>query len=157
LPHRGKKVVYFEVMYKLEHIGIAVKSLTNSEPLFEKLLNAKPYKREEVTDQKVMTSFFHSGASKIELLEATGPESPIIKFLEKRGEGIHHLAFEVEDIHAEMQRLQNEGFQLLQDAPSVGADNKWVCFLHPKSTNGVLIEICQTIPSTKLHLPDVDG
>ena len=140
-------------MLKIEHIGIAVKSLADSEPLFEKLLNTPSYKREEVEDQKVITSFFQTGESKIELLEATADESPISKFIEKRGEGIHHIAFEVEDIRSEMQRLQNEGFQLLSDEPSVGADNKWVCFLHPKSTNGVLVEICQSIPQSNNNLP----
>ena len=134
-------------MSKLEHIGIAVKSLSESEPLFEKLLNTPSYKRETVDDQMVITSFFQSGETKIELLEATSEDSAISKFIEKRGEGIHHLAFEVEDIRSEMKRLREEGFQLLHDEPSIGADNKWVCFLHPKSTNGVLIEICQTISS----------
>lgn len=140
-------------MLKLEHIGIAVKSLEESEPLFEKLLNTTSYKREEVKDQQVITSFFRSGESKIELLEATADESPISKFLQKRGEGIHHIAFEVEDIKSEMQRLRKEGFQLLNDEPTVGADNKWVCFLHPKSANGVLIEICQSIPNSNNELP----
>ena len=140
-------------MLKMEHIGIAVKSLADSEPLFEKLLNTSSYKREEIEDQKVITSFFQTGESKIELLEATSDESPISKFIEKRGEGIHHIAFEVEDIRSEMQRLRNEGFQLLSDEPSIGADNKWVCFLHPKSANGVLIEICQSIPDSKNELP----
>lgn len=133
-------------MHKLEHIGIAVKSLETSEPLFEKLLHNAPYKREVVEDQHVITSFYQAGDSKIELLEAITPDSPIAKFIEKRGEGLHHIAFEVEDIRAEMQRLKGEGFQLLQEEPAVGADNKWVCFIHPKSANGVLIEICQTIP-----------
>ena len=109
---------------KLEHIGIAVKSLADSEPLFEKLLNTNSYKREEVKDQQVITSFFRSGESKIELLEATDDESPISKFIQKRGEGIHHIAFEVEDIKSEMQRLHNEGFQLLNDEPTVGADER---------------------------------
>lgn len=140
-------------MLKLEHIGIAVKSLAESEPLFEKLLHTPSYKREEVEDQKVITSFFQTGDSKIELLEATAEESPISKFIMKRGEGIHHLAFEVEDIKAEMERLRGEGFHLLQDEPSTGADNKWVCFLHPKSTNGVLIEICQSIPKSNSDFP----
>ena len=135
-------------MYKLEHIGIAVKSLADSEPLFEKLLNTPSYKRETVTDQQVITSFFQTGESKVELLEATAEESPISKFILKKGEGIHHVAFEVEDIRSEMQRLKKEGFQLLQDEPTIGADNKWVCFIHPKSANGVLIEICQTISSS---------
>jgi len=132
-------------MLKIEHIGIAVKSLAASEPLFEKLLNTPSYKREEVKDQQVITSFFQTGESKIELLEATADESPISKFIAKRGEGIHHIAFEVEDIRSEMQRLRNEGFQLLNDEPTVGADHKWVCFIHPKSANGVLIEICQSM------------
>lgn len=140
-------------MLKLEHIGIAVKSLADSEPLFEKLLNTSPYKRETILDQQVITSFFQSGDSKIELLEATAEESPIAKFILKRGEGIHHIAFEVEDIYSEMQRLHQEGFHLLQDKPSIGADNKWVCFLHPKSTNGVLVEICQSIPESNVDLP----
>jgi methylmalonyl-CoA/ethylmalonyl-CoA epimerase len=134
-------------MYKIEHIGIAVKSLAESEPLFEQLLNTPPYKRETVEDQKVITSFFQTGESKVELLEATAEESPISKFILKKGEGIHHVAFEVDDIRKEMQRLREAGFQLLQDEPSIGADNKWVCFLHPKSANGVLIEICQSIVS----------
>lgn len=144
-------------MYKLEHIGIAVKSLPESEALFEKLLNTSCYKRETVEDQKVITSFFKSGESKIELLEATSADSPIARFLEKRGEGFHHVAFEVEDIRGEMRRLRAEGFQLLQEEPTVGADHKWVCFLHPKTTNGVLIEICQTIPDRTTILHDVDG
>lgn len=139
-------------MLKLEHIGIAVKSLAESELLFEKLLNTSSYKREKVEDQQVITSFFQSGDSKIELLEATAEDSPISKFILKRGEGIHHIAFEVEDIKSEMQRLRKDGFQLLQDEPSLGADNKWVCFLHPKSTNGVLVEICQSIPQSNNSL-----
>ncbi len=132
-------------MYTLEHIGIAVKSITDSNPLFERLLKASPYKQEEVEDQHVLTSFFRAGESKIELLEATHPDSPIQKFIDHRGEGIHHIAFEVEDIYAEMDRMRKEGFQLLQEAPSYGADNKLVCFIHPKSANGVLVELCQTI------------
>ncbi len=132
-------------MYTVEHIGIAVKSLKDSNALFEKLLNTSSYKEEEVAEQGVTTSFFRAGQAKIELLEAMHPDSPIHKFIERKGEGIHHIAFEVPDIRAEMQRLKEEGFQLLQEEPSVGADNKWVCFIHPKSANGVLIEICQTI------------
>jgi len=139
-------------MLKLEHIGIAVKSLAESELLFEKLLNTSSYKRETVVDQQVITSFFQSGDSKIELLEATAEDSPISKFILKRGEGIHHIAFEVEDIKSEMRRLRKDGFQLLQEEPSIGADNKWVCFLHPKSTNGVLVEICQSIPQSNNSL-----
>lgn len=132
-------------MYSLEHIGIAVRSLADSDPLFARLLNSPPYKHETVEDQGVTTSFFQAGGAKVELLEPTRPDSPIQRFLDKRGEGIHHLAFEVEDIRAEMKRLREEGFDLLQDEPTPGADNKWVCFLHPKSTNGVLIELCQSI------------
>ena len=132
-------------MYKVEHIGIAVKSLQQSDLLFQRLLGISPYKREYVADQLVTTSFFMSGNVKVELLEATDPDSPIQKFLERRGEGIHHLAFEVADIRAEMTRLAAEGFQLLQEQPVKGADNKWVCFIHPRSANGVLIELCQTI------------
>jgi methylmalonyl-CoA/ethylmalonyl-CoA epimerase len=136
-------------MYTIEHIGIAVKTLAESDPLFERLLNTAPYKREAVENQGVITSFFQAGQAKIELLEATNPDSPIHKFIERKGEGIHHIAFDVQDIREEMKRLKSEGFQLLQDEPTVGADNKWVCFIHPKSANGVLIEICQTIPSDK--------
>jgi methylmalonyl-CoA/ethylmalonyl-CoA epimerase len=133
-------------MHHLEHIGIAVKSLATSEPLFETLLQTASYKRETVEEQHVITSFFKTGESKIELLESTDAEGPIAKFIEKRGEGIHHIAFEVEDILSEMARLKEAGFQLLQEAPSIGADNKYVCFIHPKSANGVLIELCQAIP-----------
>lgn len=137
-------------MYTVEHIGIAVKSLEQSDPLFRRLLDATPYKREEVPEQGVITSFFQAGQTKIELLEATHQDSPIAKFIERKGEGIHHIAFEVMDIRAEMKRLEEEGFQLLQQEPSIGADNKWVCFIHPRSANGVLVEICQTIPETEL-------
>ncbi len=132
-------------MKYIEHIGIAVKNLEESESLFEKLLNAKSYKREHVESEKVMTSFFRIGTNKIELLESSNPESAIAKFIEKRGEGLHHIAFEVEDIVAEMQRLKDLGFHLLRDEPFKGADNKLVCFIHPKSANGVLIELCQEI------------
>lgn len=128
---------------KIEHIGIAVKNLQTSNLLFEKLFGLQPYKTETVESEKVATSFFLSGPNKIELLEPIHPESTIARFIEKKGEGIHHIAFEVEDIHAEMKRLKNEGFTLLSDHPKPGADNKWVCFLHPKGTNGVLIELCQ--------------
>jgi len=137
-------------MYRVEHIGIAVKSLADSDSLFSRLLNAGPYKQEEVASQGVLTSFFQAGEAKIELLEATNADSPIHKFIERKGEGVHHIAFEVTDIRAEMQRLKNDGFQLLQEEPSIGADNKWVCFIHPKSANGVLIELCQTIPDRNL-------
>lgn len=130
-------------MKKIEHIGIAVKSLEASNALFGKLLGVSPYKQEEVASEGVMTSFFQAGPNKIELLAATHAESPIAKFLEKKGEGIHHIAFDVDDIYAEMKRLESEGFTLLNKEPKQGADHKLICFLHPKSTNGVLIELCQ--------------
>jgi methylmalonyl-CoA/ethylmalonyl-CoA epimerase len=133
------------MMRKIEHIGIAVKSLETSNLLFEKLFGAPAYKQEEVASEGVKTSFFMNGPNKIELLEATNADSPIAKFLEKKGEGIHHIAFDVQDIHSEMQRLQEEGFVLLNEVPKKGADNKLVVFLHPKTTNGVLIELCQEI------------
>lgn len=132
-------------MRKIEHIGIAVKDLDVSNALFEKLFGAPSYKSEEVESEGVMTSFFESGPNKIELLAATNPESPIAKFIEKKGEGIHHIAFDVEDIAKEIDRLKNEGFVVLNEVPKKGADNKLVAFLHPKSTNGVLIELCQEI------------
>ncbi|GIV35017.1 MAG: methylmalonyl-CoA epimerase [Chitinophagales bacterium] len=133
-------------MLKVDHIGIAVKSLAVSNPLFEKLLGIAPYKSETVEAEGVTTSFFRIGETKIELLEAAGESSVIKKFIEKRGEGIHHIAFEVSDIHAEKKRLEDLGFIVLNE-PRPGADNKLVCFLHPRSTNGVLIEICQEITS----------
>ena len=129
-------------MNKVEHIGIAVKELASSIPLFEKLLNSPCYKTEEVVTERVKTAFFKQGETKIELLESTDPEGVIAKFIEKKGEGIHHLAFDVDDIEAEMKRLSNEGFQLLNAVPKPVADNKLVCFLHPKTTNGILIELC---------------
>ncbi len=132
---------------KIEHIGIAVKSLDNANDLFRKLFNTSHYKIEGVASEGVMTSFFKVGDNKVELLEATSEDSPIAKFIEKRGEGIHHIAFEVEDIFAEMKRLESEGFTLLNKEPKAGADNKLICFLHPKGTNGVLIELCQEIIS----------
>jgi methylmalonyl-CoA/ethylmalonyl-CoA epimerase len=132
-------------MRKIEHIGIAVKDLKESNQLFEKLFGKAPYKEEEVASEGVKTSFFMNGPNKIELLEATNENSPIAKFLEKKGEGIHHIAFDVEDIEKEMIRLQKEGFVLINDKPKKGADNKLVVFLHPKTTNGVLIELCQEI------------
>ncbi|MBC7885233.1 MAG: methylmalonyl-CoA epimerase [Saprospiraceae bacterium] len=132
-------------MNKIEHIGIAVKDLDVSELIFSKILNCSPYKREEVISEHVITSFFKSGPNKIELLIATDHLSPIHKFLEKRGEGLHHIAFAVDDIVTEMERLQREGFTLLSKEPRRGADNKLVCFVHPKETNGVLIELCQEI------------
>jgi len=132
-------------MQKIEHIGIAVKSLAESIPVFEKLLNSQCYKTETVESEKVRTAFFKIGDSKIELLESTDDGGTISKFIEKKGEGIHHLAFDVTDIKAEMKRLSSEGFQLLNAEPKPGADNKMVCFLHPKNTNGVLIELCQEV------------
>lgn len=130
-------------MHKIEHIGIAVKELSISLPLFEKLLNSKCYKTELVESEKVSTAFFKTGETKIELLESTDPNGVIAKFIEKKGEGLHHIAFDVVDIRAEMKRLAAEGFILLNEEPKEGADNKWICFLHPKTTNGVLIELCQ--------------
>ena len=132
-------------MQHLEHIGIAVKELAVSVPLFEKLLNSPCYKTETVESEAVRTAFFQTGQTKIELLESMTPDGVIARYVEKKGEGIHHLAFSVDDIHAEMKRLQAEGFVLLNAEPKKGADNKLVCFLHPKGTNGVLIEICQEI------------
>lgn len=132
-------------MLRVEHIGIAVKNLSVSVPLFEKLLNTSCYKTETVEGEKVNTAFFKSGDTKIELLESTAADGVISKFIEKKGEGMHHIAFEVEDIHLEMERLKNEGFVLLNEQPRKGADNKLVAFLHPKTTNAVLIEICQEL------------
>lgn len=130
---------------KIEHLGIAVKSLEASNELFSKLLNTAPYKTETVESEGVTTSFFMTPNGKIELLEASREDSPIARFLEKRGPGIHHVAFEVDDIEAEMRRLAAEGFTLLNESPKKGADNKRVCFLHPKDTDGVLVELCQEI------------
>ena len=132
-------------MQKVEHIGIAVKDLSTSIPLFEKLLTSPSYKKEQVESEKVNTAFFKVGESKIELLESTEPTGVIARFLEKKGEGVHHIAFDVEDIAVEMDRLKKEGFELLNEQPKPGADNKLVCFLHPKNTRGVLIELCQEI------------
>ncbi len=134
-------------MMKVEHIGIAVDTLSKSVPLFETLLNCQVYKTEMVESEGVRTAFLQKGETKIELLEATTPESVIARYISKKGEGIHHLAFEVANIETEMQRLANEGFTLLNQQPKKGADNKLVCFLHPKDTNGVLIELCQEIRS----------
>ena len=133
-------------MRKIEHIGIAVKDLSTSNALFEKLFGQPPYKMEEVASEGVKTSFFKSGPNKIELLEATREDSPIAKYIEKKGEGIHHIAFDVDDIHSEIARLREEGFIVLNETPKKGADNKLVAFLHPKTTNGVLIELCQDTP-----------
>lgn len=130
---------------KIEHIGIAVKDLQKSNELFSKLFGKKHYKVEKVESEHVATSFFMLGETKIELLEASSPKSAISKFIEKKGEGIHHIAYEVDDVREEMKRLEEEGFELLNKEPKKGADNKLICFLHPKSTNGVLVELCQEI------------
>ena len=132
-------------MIRIDHIGIAVRSMAESNELFRKLLGEAHYKVETVESEKVATSFFHIGESKIELLEASDPESPIAKFIEKRGEGIHHIAFDVADIVSEIARLKAEGFVVLNEQPKKGADNKLVAFLHPKNTLGVLVELCQEI------------
>lgn len=133
-------------MQKIEHIGIAVNSLEEGEKLYESLLGVPPYKRETVESEKVVTSFFRQGPNKIELLAPIGDDGPISKFLIKKGQGIHHIAYAVTDIRAEMARMSNEGFILLNDEPKKGADNKLVCFVHPKSAGGVLVELCQEIP-----------
>lgn len=135
-------------MNKIEHIGIAVKCIKTSNEVYKKLLGIQPYKHEAVESENVITSFFQVGPNKIELLEATDPDSAIAKFIEKKGEGIHHIAFEVDDILSEMERLRNEGFILLNEMPKKGADNKLICFVHPKNTHGVLIELCQEIKET---------
>ena len=132
-------------MNKIEHIGIAVSNLADASLIYEKLFGTPSYKQEEVASEGVKTAFFMNGPNKIELLEATNDESPIAKFIAKKGEGIHHIAFDVDDIVAEISRLKNEGFIVLNEVPKKGADNKLVTFLHPKSTNGVLIELCQEI------------
>ena len=132
-------------MLKVEHIGIAVKDFETAVPLFEKLLNTECYKKEVVASENVNTAFFKQGETKIELLESSAEDGVIAKFIEKKGEGIHHIAFDVADIYTEMERLKSEGFILLNEIPKKGADNKLVCFLHPKTTNGVLIELCQEI------------
>ena len=133
------------MILRVEHIGIAVNGLTNAGEIFALLLGKKKYKEEKVPSEMVNTSFFRAGETKIELLEAGDPGSAIARFLEKRGEGLHHIAFEVDDIHAEMDRLRAAGVNVLSEKPFRGADNKWVCFLHPKSCNGVLVELCQEI------------
>ena len=132
-------------MLKIEHIGIAVKGFESAVPLYEKLLNTPCYKTEMVESEQVNTAFFKKGDTKVELLESTDPNGVIARFIDKKGEGIHHIAFEVADIVAEMERLQAEGFTLLNEKPKKGADNKWICFVHPKDTSGVLIELCQEI------------
>ena len=136
-------------MIKIEHIGIAVSNLEVANKRYTQLLGAEPYKMEEVESERVTTSFFKAGESKIELIEGTGQDNAITKFIENRGEGVHHIAYEVGDIEAEMKRLKNEGFVLIDDKPKPGADNKLVCFIHPKSTGGVLIELCQEIQQGK--------
>jgi len=134
-------------MIRVEHIGIAVENLEEVNALYEKLFNRPSYKIEAVASENVDTSFFQMGETKIEFLQATNDESAIAKYIGKKGQGIHHIAFEVEDIEKEMSRLENEGFTLINEKPKKGADNKLVCFLHPKSTNGVLVELCQEIKS----------
>ena len=133
------------MLKKIEHIGIAVKDLEQSNELYAKLLGVKHYKTEFVRSESVKTSFFKIGESKIELLQATDPESPIAKFIEKRGEGVHHLAFDVDNVEVEIKRLIKEGFELIHKSPKAGADNKRIAFLHPKSSGGVLVELCQDI------------
>jgi methylmalonyl-CoA/ethylmalonyl-CoA epimerase len=147
LAGRTPTFIFFNLLFmqKVEHIGIAVRNLGLAIPLFEKLLATPCYKTEEVSSEGVITAFLKTGETKIELLESTDPEGVIARFIERKGEGLHHLAFEVEDIEAEMQRLKKEGFTLLSESPKKGADNKLVCFLHPKSTNGVLVELCMEI------------
>ena len=132
-------------MEKIEHIGIAVKDLSVSIPLFKKLLNTECYKTETVETEKVRTAFFQKGETKVELLESLAPDGVIARFIEKKGEGMHHIAFSVKNIEIEMERMRKEGFTLLNEVPKKGADNKLVCFLHPKNTNGILIELCQEI------------
>jgi methylmalonyl-CoA/ethylmalonyl-CoA epimerase len=134
-------------MQKIEHIGIAVKDLQTAVPLYEKLLNTACYKQELVVSENVMTAFFATGENKIELLQSTTDDGVIAKYIDKKGEGIHHIAFAVQDIYAEMQRLKDEGFVLLNEQPKEGADNKLICFVHPKNTNGVLIELCMDKPT----------
>ena len=140
---------FTEMIKKVEHIGIAVKDLKASQQLMENLLNTPMYKTETVDSEGVSTGFFQVGETKIELLEATNSDSPIAKFIEKSKEGIHHIALDVDDIFAEMERLKKLGYEILNETPKKGADNKWVCFLHPKSTNGVLVELCQDIKEEK--------
>ncbi len=130
-------------MQKIEHIGIAVSNLDHGEKVYSQILGVLPYKREEVEEQGVITSFFRCGSNKIELLQSTVAGGVIDKFIERKGEGIHHIAFAVTDILKEMERLRIQGFQILQEEPIAGADNKWICFVHPKDTQGVLIELCQ--------------
>ena len=137
-------------MYNIEHIGIAVKDLAHSSDLYRRLLGYESYKTEEVKSENVITEFFRTGESKIELVQASSGESAIASFIEKKGEGIHHIAFAVENIIEEMARLKAEGFQLLSDQPKKGADNKWVCFVHPKTAGGVLVELCQEMKAGEM-------
>lgn len=132
-------------MLQIDHIGIAVKKLASSVPMFEKLLNSQCYKTELIESENLTTAFFKTGETKIELLESTSEDGLIARFIDKKGEGIHHIAFEVADIYLEMERLKNEGFKLINETPKKGADNKIICFLHPKDTNSVLIELCQSL------------
>jgi methylmalonyl-CoA/ethylmalonyl-CoA epimerase len=136
-------------MIKVEHIGIAVKSIEASNDLFAALLGTEPYKREVVESESVITSFFKTGDTKIELLESSRPDSTIARFIEKRGEGIHHIAFEVKDIYKSIMELKQRGFIFLSEEPKMGADNKLICFIHPKSANGILVELCQEIKPDK--------
>lgn len=131
------------MLEKVEHIGIAVQDLENANQTYELLIGSEPYKVEEVESEQVKTAFFQVGETKIELLEPTSPKSAIANFINKKGEGVHHIAYAVDDIHAEIKRLQEEGFNVLNETPKAGADNKLVAFLHPKSANGVLVELCQ--------------
>ena len=137
-------------MYNIEHIGIAVKDLAHSSDLYRRLLGYESYKTEEVKSENVITEFFRTGESKIELVQASSGDSAIASFIEKKGEGIHHIAFAVENIIEEMARLKAEGFQLLSDQPKKGADNKWVCFVHPKTAGGVLVELCQEMKADEM-------
>ena len=145
LPAIGQFQIYLASMQKVEHIGIAVKSLSASIPLFEKLLNSSCYKIENVDSERVNTAFFQTGETKIELLESQEIDGVIAKFIDKKGEGIHHIAFEVNNLTSEIDRLKKEGFTILNEIPKKGADNKLICFVHPKSANGVLIELCQSM------------
>jgi len=133
-------------MNKIEHIGIAVRDLENANQIFQDILNSSPYKSEAVESEGVITSFFKVGGNKIELLQASKPDSPIAKFIEKKGEGIHHIAFAVDNVEAEINRLTKKGYRLINQTPKKGADKKLIAFLHPKSSNGVLIELCQDLP-----------
>ena len=149
LPAIGLVQIYLASMQKIEHMGIAVKSLSASIPLFEKLLNSSCYKIENVDSERVNTAFFQTGETKIELLESQEIDGAIAKFIDKKGEGIHHIAFEVNDLTSEINRLKKEGFTILNETPKTGADNKLICFVHPESSKGVLIELCQSTNGKK--------